>query len=93
MENSSAKLQIIKDNARHEKDTGSTEIQVALLTDRIAKLTEHLKLNKKDHHSRRGLFVMINQRRKLLRYLFRSNFERYNSLISKLGIRTTAVRG
>lgn len=86
------KSQIVKDNARHEKDTGSTEVQVALLSDRISNLTEHLKIHKKDHHSRRGLFLMINKRRRLLKYLFKSDSDRYDSLISKLGIRST-VRG
>ena len=86
------KSQIVKDNARHEKDTGSTEIQVALLSDRISNLTEHLKIHKKDHHSRRGLFLMINKRRRLLKYLFKYDSDRYDSLISKLGIRST-VRG
>ena len=93
MESKLEKLEVIKENARHEKDTGSTEVQVALITDRIAKLTEHLKIHKKDHHSRRGLFIMINHRRKLLKYLFRSDFDRYNNLIAKLGIRSIVARG
>ena len=87
------KSQIIKENARHENDTGSTEIQIALITDRIARLTEHLKIHKKDHHSRRGLIIMINHRRKLLKYLFKSDTDRYSNLISKLGIRSTIARG
>ncbi len=87
------KSQIIKENARHEKDTGSTEVQVALITNRIAKLTDHLKIHDKDHHSRRGLFIMINKRRRLLKYLFRSNSDRYVALIAKLGIRSIVARG
>ena len=87
------KSQIIKENARHEKDTGSTEVQVALITNRIAKLTDHLKIHDKDHHSRRGLFIMINKRRRLLKYLFRSNSDRYVALIAKLGIRSIVTRG
>ena len=93
MESKLEKSKIIKENARHEKDTGSTEVQVALITDRIAKLTEHLKIHKKDHHSRRGLFMMINQRRKLLKYLFRSDSGRYDALIAELGIRSIVARG
>jgi small subunit ribosomal protein S15 len=93
MESKLEKSKVIKENARHEKDTGSTEVQVALITDRIAKLTEHLKVHKKDHHSRRGLFMMINQRRKLLKYLFRSDSGRYDALIVKLGIRSIVARG
>lgn len=85
------KSQIIKSNARHEKDTGSVEVQVSLLTSRISNLTEHLKIHKKDYHSRTGLFSMISRRRRLLRYLLKSNSERYEALISSLGIR--AVRG
>lgn len=87
------KTEIIKENARSENDTGSAEVQIALLTERIASLTEHLKLNKKDHHSRYGLFKMINQRRRLLKYLFKSNVERHDSLVSKLGIRSNIARG
>ena len=93
MESKLEKSKVIKENARHEKDTGSTEVQVALITDRIAKLTEHLKIHKKDHHSRRGLFMMINQRRKLLKYLLRSDSGRYDALIAKLGIRSIVARG
>lgn len=93
MGNKLEKSQIIKENARHENDTGSTEIQVALITDRIAKLTEHLKIHKKDYLSRRGLIIMINHRRRLLKYLFRSDSDRYDALISKLGIRSVIARG
>lgn len=81
------KLQIIQDNATHEGDTGSPEVQVALLTARIAYLTEHLKSNKKDHHSRRGLLKMVGQRRRLLSYLYNVDIERYRALIAKLNLR------
>lgn len=81
------KEEIIKQHARHEGDTGSPEVQIALLTDRINSLTEHLKTHKKDHHSRRGLFLMIGQRRGLLNYLMKQDIERYRSIIEKLGLR------
>ena len=81
------KLQIIKANATHEGDTGSPEVQVALLTARIAYLTEHLKNNKKDHHSRRGLLKMVGHRRRLLSYLYDVDVERYRALIAKLNLR------
>ena len=81
------KLQIIQDNATHEGDTGSPEVQVALLTARIAYLTEHLKNNKKDHHSRRGLLKMVGHRRRLLSYLYDIDVERYRALIVKLNLR------
>ena len=81
------KLQIIQDNATHEGDTGSPEVQVALLTARIAYLTEHLKNNKKDHHSRRGLLKMVGHRRRLLSYLYDIDLERYRALIAKLNLR------
>ena len=81
------KLQIIQDNATHEGDTGSPEVQVALLTARIAYLTEHLKHNKKDHHSRRGLLKMVGHRRRLLSYLYDIDVERYRALIAKLNLR------
>ncbi len=68
-------------------DTGSPEVQIALLTIRIKQLTEHFKTHKKDHHSRRGLIILVNQRRKLLKYLERSSTERYKSLVQKLGLR------
>ena len=71
----------------HAGDTGSPEVQVALLSQRIAHLTEHLKVHHKDHHSRRGLLKMVGQRRSLLDYLKRKNFERYRSLIESLGLR------
>ena len=82
-----AKAQIIAENATHEGDTGSPEVQVALLTERINHLNEHLKLNKKDHHSRRGLLLMVGQRRGLLEYLKKTDIERYRELIAKLGLR------
>ena len=72
---------------RHDRDTGSSEVQIALLTKRINDLTEHLKIHKKDHHSRRGLFKMIGQRRALLDYLIKVDIERYRSIIARLGIR------
>ncbi len=81
------KTQIIGSYARHDGDTGSPEVQIALLTERINHLNEHLKLNKKDHHSRRGLLLMVGQRRGLLDYLKRTNIERYRSLIAELNLR------
>ncbi len=78
---------IIKEYAIHEGDTGSPEVQIAILSKRIADLTEHLKTHKKDHHSRRGLFKMIGQRRCLLNYLIKVDIERYRSIIARLGIR------
>ncbi len=81
------KQAIISDNARAEGDTGSPEVQVALLSRRIAELTEHLKTHPKDHHSRRGLLRMVGRRRRLLGYLQREDVERYRSLIVKLGLR------
>ena len=81
------KLQIIQDNATHEGDTGSPEVQVALLTARIAYLTEHLKNNKNAHHSRRCLLKMVGHRRRLLSYLYDIDVERYRALIAKLNLR------
>lgn len=81
------KGQIISDNARSQTDTGSPEVQVAVLSRRIQELTEHLKGHPKDHHSRRGLLRMVGRRRRLLEYLKRQDIERYRSLISKLGLR------
>ena len=79
---------VIIENARvHETDTGSPEVQVALLTARINHLTEHLKDNKNDHHSRRGLLKMVGRRRNLLAYLQKKDIERYSALIAKLGLR------
>lgn len=81
------KNSIIDEYATHPGDTGSPEVQVALLTRRIADLTEHLKLHKHDHHSRRGLLLLVGQRRRLLNYLSDRDIERYRSLIERLGIR------
>jgi len=81
------KEEIIKEYATHEGDTGSPEVQVALLTARIKHLTEHLKVHKKDNHSRRGLFKMVGQRRSLLKYLEKTDIDRYRSLIERLGLR------
>ena len=81
------KTEIIQKFARHEGDTGSPEVQVAVLTKRINDLTEHLKANKKDNHSRYGMYKMIGQRRRLLNYLTKLDIERYRALIAELGIR------
>ena len=81
------KTAIIKEYAIHEGDTGSPEVQIAVLTKRINDLTEHLKVNKKDHHSRRGLLKMVGHRRNLLAYLQKVDIERYRSIIARLGIR------
>ncbi|MGN0538151.1 MAG: 30S ribosomal protein S15 [Acutalibacteraceae bacterium] len=78
---------IIKEYATKEGDTGSPEVQIALLTKRINDLTEHLKTHKKDHHSRRGLLKMVGKRRNLLNYLIKVDIERYRSIIERLGIR------
>ena len=78
---------IIKEYATHEGDTGSPEVQVAILTKRIGDLTEHLKTHKKDHHSRRGLLKMVGHRRNLLNYLMKKDINRYRAIIEKLGIR------
>ncbi|MCX6512932.1 MAG: 30S ribosomal protein S15 [Actinobacteria bacterium] len=81
------KQAIIAEHRKHESDTGSSEVQIALLTDRISHLTAHLKLHKGDHHTRRGLMKMIGQRRRLLDYINNNDVERYRSIIGKLGIR------
>jgi small subunit ribosomal protein S15 len=81
------KQSIIADYATSEGDTGSPEVQVALLSRRISDLTEHLKLHRHDHHSRRGLLLLVGQRRRLLKYLQATDIERYRSLIERLGIR------
>lgn len=81
------KLAVIDANRTHETDTGSPEVQVAILTARITTLTEHLKVNKNDHHSRRGLLRMVGKRRNLLNYLSKKDVNRYRALIEKLGIR------
>lgn len=81
------KAEILTTYAKKENDTGSAEVQIALLTERISELTEHLKVHKKDNHSRRGLFMMVSKRRKLLDYLQGKDIERYRDIIAKLGIR------
>ena len=81
------KQEIIAEYQIHEGDTGSPEVQIALLTERINQLNEHLKLNKKDHHSRRGLLQMVGRRRGLLNYLKDTDIERYRSIVARLGLR------
>jgi small subunit ribosomal protein S15 len=81
------KAEIIKDNARSEGDSGSPEVQIAILTERIVNLTEHFKTHAKDNHSRRGLLMMVNNRRSLLDYLKKKDAGRYSALIAKLGLR------
>ncbi|WP_448582614.1 30S ribosomal protein S15 [Thermaurantiacus sp.] len=81
------KQALIADNARGSNDTGSPEVQVAILTERINNLTEHFKVHAKDNHSRRGLLMLVNKRRSLLDYLKRTDTERYQALIAKLGLR------
>jgi len=78
---------VVDEYGTHDKDTGSPEVQVALLTERIDHLTEHLKVHTKDHHSRRGLLMMVGKRRRLLRYLQEQDVERYRALIAKTGLR------
>lgn len=82
-----AKKEIIEKFKTHEKDTGSPEVQIALLSSRIKYLTEHFKIHKKDHHSRRGLLKLVGQRRRLLNYLKKKDIERYRKVIKELGIR------
>ena len=84
---STRKQEVIKKYATHDGDTGSPEVQIALLTERIAYLTEHFKLHAKDHHSRRGLLKLVGQRRRLLDYLRTKSIERYRRIITDLGIR------
>ena len=81
------KKELIETYRINEADTGSPEVQIAILTERINYLTEHLKTNKKDHHSRRGLLKMVGQRRGLLNYLMKKNIERYRSIVERLGLR------
>ena len=81
------KTAIIEANRTHESDTGSPEVQIAILTERINRLTEHLKVHAQDNHSRRGLYKMIGKRRSLLDYLMKKDIERYRAIIAKLGIR------
>ncbi len=86
-ENLPPKIDTIIDNRLHDTDTGSPEVQIALLTDRINHLTEHLKTHKKDHHSRRGLLMLVGRRRRMLDYVAKNDVERYRSIIAKLGLR------
>ena len=81
------KAEVIAANRTHETDTGSPEVQIAILTERIKQLTEHLKIHKHDNHSRRGLLKMVGKRRKMLDYLAKKDVERYRAIIAKLGIR------
>lgn len=81
------KLEIINQYKRDEKDTGSSEVQIALLTERINELTEHLKIHKKDNHSRRGLLKMVGKRRNLLNYVAKKDINRYRDIVEKLGLR------
>lgn len=81
------KAAVIADNRQHDTDTGSPEVQVAILTERINHLTGHLKVHKKDHHSRRGLLMLVGRRRRLLDYLKDNDVERYRGLIARLGLR------
>ena len=83
----SAKSEIIQKYRLHDADTGSSEVQIAILTERINYLTEHLKAHRKDHHSRRGLIKMVGQRRGLLNYLQEKNVERYRAIVERLGLR------
>ncbi len=81
------KTEIISENKRHDSDTGSAEVQIAVLTERINDLTQHLRLHRKDHHSRRGLLKMVGRRRKQLAYLNQVDVERYRAIVAKLGLR------
>jgi small subunit ribosomal protein S15 len=81
------KTQIIQEHARTTGDTGSAEVQIAILTSRISELTEHLKTHKQDHHSRRGLLKLVGRRRRLLEYLKREDIQRYRDIVAKLGLR------
>ncbi len=81
------KQEVIKEVKTHDKDTGSPEVQIAIFTENIKKLTDHLKTHKKDNHSRRGLLKMVSKRRKLLDYLMKTNKKRYNEVVKKLGLR------
>jgi small subunit ribosomal protein S15 len=81
------KREIMEQFRKHEKDTGSAEVQIALLSERISYLTEHFKAHKRDHHSRRGLLKLVGQRRRLLNYLRAGNMDRYRTVVEKLGLR------
>ena len=85
--NKKKKHTIIEEFKKHQKDTGSADVQIAILTERINALTEHFKIHKKDHHSRRGLLRMVNRRRKLLDYLKKHNFKEYQGILDKLNLR------
>ncbi len=87
MQTKDVKNAIIAEYATHEGDTGSPEVQIALLTNRINELTEHLKVHKNDHHSRRGLLKMVGHRRNLLNYLAKKDINRYRAIVEKLGLR------
>ncbi len=87
MINTEAKQQLIQDYRKHDGDTGSPEVQIAILTHRIQELTEHMKIHKKDHASRRGLLKMVGKRTGLLKYLMKNDRERYQAIISRLGLR------
>lgn len=87
MISSALKAETVASHGSSDRDTGSTEVQIALITERINGLSEHFKVHKKDHHSRQGLLRMVGKRRRLLDYLKRKSFERYQSIIAKLGIR------
>ena len=84
---SEKKSEMIEDYRLHEKDTGSPEVQIAILSERISNLTEHFKVHKKDHHSRRGLLKLVGKRRRLLNYLKENEVERYRDVVSRLGLR------
>lgn len=84
---SEIKGKLVAEHRLHDTDTGSPEVQVAIFSERIRQLTEHLKTHRKDHHSRRGLLLLVGKRRRLLNYLSRTDVERYRALITKLGIR------
>ncbi|MGE0878498.1 MAG: 30S ribosomal protein S15 [Acidimicrobiia bacterium] len=81
------KADVIANNKLHDSDTGSPEVQIAILSDRINQLTEHLKIHKKDHHSRRGLLMLVGRRRRMLDYVKAKDVERYRAIIAKLGLR------
>ncbi|MEE8421493.1 MAG: 30S ribosomal protein S15 [Dehalococcoidia bacterium] len=87
MQTTEQKQAIVSEFARHEGDTGSSEVQIALLTDRILRLTEHLREHKHDYHTRRGLLKLVGQRRRQLRYLSKNDVSRYNSVLERLGLR------
>ena len=85
--------QVVTDFANHKGDTGSPEVQVAMLSRRISDLTEHLKTHKHDHHSRRGLLILVGQRRRLLQYLAKKDIQRFRTLVDRLGMRRGAAGG